>query len=424
MLLRELIKGVTQAKKRYEILLDFNINLKIPSELNSLWERQTSYAIKHMLQKQITKTKTVQIAIVLLLGVSIIPVTLHSAQAAASCSLAGTTGLTAFMVAHSGQIISEKTILATGCDVGIFVPPGSTNVIITRNDVSGARIHGIFVQDSSNIIINKNNVHDNSAGVPAVSCDFVKKGPCVHEGKAIQLDGTSNSLVAHNLVTNDQFGGISIADDGPVDAGALNPGTLSPANNNLVIGNQITKVAHDCGIVVAVYNHETASNNLIINNDVEGSLPPFGVNPYVGQIVVATDGPGATIRNTFIIHNVVNGSTLPGIVIHSNAPGDIISGTVIIGNRLGDNGYYPPFFSSPNTPVAANGTTAISLVAEAYPGMTHPPSISGTVLINNTISPDQNGVWLCKTTGTTIINKPNHQSSVTNPIVTCANGGS
>jgi parallel beta-helix repeat protein len=354
-----------------------------------------------------------------------IPVAIHPALATSpSCSAAGTTGLTTLMTAKSHQVISGKTIDATGCDVGIFVPPGSKNVVIMKDDISGAGIHGIFVQDSSNIAIRNNNVHDNSAGVPTVSCDFVRAGPCVAEGKAIQLDGTSNSIIAHNTITNDQFGAISIADDGPIDAGALNPGTLSPANNNLVIGNQITKVAHDCGIVVAVYNHVTASNNLIINNDVEGSLPPFGVNPYVGQIVVATDGPNATIQNTFIINNVINGSTLPGIVVHSNAPGDTISGTFIAGNELGNNGYYPPFFSTPNTPVAANGPTAISLVAEASPGMPQPPTISGTVLINNAISPDQNGVWLCNTTGTTIINTPDNQSNVTNPVVTCENGGS
>ena len=377
-----------------------------------------------MFKLQMTRPKTIRLAIALLLALSIIPVSIHPARATTSCTSAGSTGLTAFMTAHSHQVISGKTVDATGCDVGIFVPPGSTGVVIMRDEISGAGIHGIFVQDSSNIIISNNNVHDNSAGVPKVSCDFVHKGPCVAEGKAIQLDGTSDSLIAHNTVANDQFGGISIADDGPIDAGALNPGTLSPANNNLVIGNQITQVAHDCGIVVAVYNHVTASNNLVIHNNVEGSLPPFGVNPYVGQIVVATDGPNAIIRSTFIINNVINGSTLPGIVLHANAPGDSISGTFIIGNTLGNNGYYPPFFSSPNTPVAANGTTAISLVAEAYPGMQLPPSISGTVLINNTVSPDQNGVWLCKTTGTTIINTPNHASDVTNPVVTCSNGGS
>ena len=361
-----------------------------------------------MFRQEFARTKTTQLVIVLMRGLSLASLGMQAARAAPSCSPAGSSGLTTLMTAHSHQVISGKTIDATGCDVGIYVPPGSRNVIITKNDISGAGIHGIFVQDSSNIQITKNNVHDNSAGVPAVSCDFVSP-PCVAEGKAIQLDGTSNSLIARNTVTNNQFGGIGVADDGPVDPGALNPGTLSPANNNIVMNNDVIDNAHDCGIVVAVYNQNTASNNLIVNNDVEGSLPPFGVNPFVGQIVVATDGPNATIRDTFILRNTVEGSTLPGIVVHSNAPGDSISGTFIIGNKLGNNGYYPSFFATPNTPVADNGTTAISLVAEAYPGMPLPPSISGTVLINNTISPDQNGVWLCKTTGTTIVRTPHPQ---------------
>jgi parallel beta-helix repeat protein len=372
--------------------------------------------------EQTNGNKTIRLAIVLLLGLSLIPVGLQSVHATSSCSAAGTTGLTTYMTAHSGQVIKGKTIVATGCDVGIFVPPGSKNVVIMKDDISGAGIHGIFVQDSSNIVISSNNVHDNSAGVPAVSCDFVHEGPCINEGKAIQLVGTSNSIILHNTVTNDQFGGIAVTDDGQIDPGALNPGTLSPANNNLVIGNTITNVAHDCGIVVAAYNQETNSNNLIINNDVEGSLPPFGVNPYVGQIVVATDGPNATIRNTFLINNVVNGSTLPGIVLHSNAPGDLITGTFIIHNTLGNNGYYPSFFATNNTPNATS--TAISIVAEASHGMPNPPSISGTVLINNTVSPDQTGVWLCNTIGTTLINTPNRASSVTNTLATCASGGS
>src|SRR5690348_4066802 len=104
-----------------------------------------------MFELQMTRPKTIQLSIVLLLGLSIIPVAVYPARATDSCSPAGTTGLTTLMVAHSHQVISGKTIDATGCDVGIFVPPGSTNVVIMRDDVSGAGIHGIFVQDSSNV---------------------------------------------------------------------------------------------------------------------------------------------------------------------------------------------------------------------------------------------------------------------------------
>ena len=144
----------------------------------------------------------------------------------------------------------------------------------------------------------------------------------------------------------------------------------------------------------------------------------------MGQIVVATDGPDAHIENTMIVNNVINGSTLPGIVLHANAPGDSISDTKIISNTLGNNGYYPAFFSTPNTPVATDGPTGISIVAEVNPqAPVTPPTISVTVLINNEITADQNGVWLCNTSGTDMINTPNHQSDVTNPLAKCAAGG-
>jgi parallel beta-helix repeat protein len=378
---------------------------------------------KHLFESRIRRPKAIESLLVLLLGFSLLVIGAPAVHATAECSPAGSTGLTTLMIAHSDETIKGKTIDATGCDVAIYVPPGSEDVVIKKNDISGAAIHGIFVQDSREITITHNNVHDNSAGVPAVSCDFVHEGPCVNEGKAIQLVGTSDSEVSHNGVHDDLFGGIAITDDGPVDPGALNPGNPNNANNNLVSDNKIFKVSNDCGIVLAVYNQQTAKNNVIRGNDVEGSQPPFGVNPYVGQIVIAGDGPNATIKNTIVSHNTIHGSTLPGLVLHSNAPGDRIKGTVISNNKLGDNGYYPSFFSTLNTPVAANGTTAISLVAEAYPGMPHPPTITDTTLINNTINPDHIGVWLCKTDDTTIQRTPNHKSEVDIPVLVCANGG-
>jgi parallel beta-helix repeat protein len=318
----------------------------------------------------------------------------------------------------------NKNIDATGCDIGIFVPPGSSGVTISKDTVSNAGIHGIFVQDSWDIMVSMNTVSGNSGGVPAVSCDFTPPGaPCVNEGKAIQLSGTSYSTVLNNVVTYDLFGGIAVTDDGPVDPGALNAGNPSPAVGNHVMGNYIADVSNDCGIVIAVYNEEYASGNMVMGNQVYGSSPPFGVNPYVGQIVVATDGPFATIMDTVVSGNTIVGSTLPGIVVHSNAPWDSISGTVIRQNTLGNNGYYPSFFSSPNTPVADNGTTGISLVAEAY-GNPFDPTITGTVLLHNMIGPDTIGVWLCKTSGTSFNHTPDKGSSVTNAVVVCSSGGS
>ncbi len=342
--------------------------------------------------------------------------------ATSQCTPAGTTGLTTLITASSGQVVKNQNIDATGCDIGVFVPPGSSNVVIMMNTITGAGVHGIFVQDSSNVQVSMNTVTGNSGGVPAVSCDFISP-PCVNEGKAIQLSGTSYSIVSHNTVNNDLFGGIAVTDDGAVDPGALSPGGSNDAVHNLVSGNVISNVSNDCGIVIAVYNSQVASDNMVIGNQVYGSSPPFGVNPYVGQIVVATDGPFASIQGTVVSGNTVVGSTLPGIVVHSNAPGDSISGTVIKQNTLGNNGYYPSFFSSPNTPVASDGPTGISLVAEAY-GQPDAPTISGTVLSHNLVGPDTIGVWLCQTTGTTFNHTPDKGSTVTNAVVACASGGS
>src|SRR5579884_1951217 len=65
------------------------------------------------------------------------------------CKPAGSTGLTAFMIVHSNKVVTGMTINANGCDIGIYVPPGSKNVVINHDNIYNANIHGIFVQDSS-----------------------------------------------------------------------------------------------------------------------------------------------------------------------------------------------------------------------------------------------------------------------------------
>ena len=50
---------------------------------------------------------------------------------------AGSTGLTARIVATSGQTISGK-VDATGCDIGIYIGPGITNVKVKDATISGA----------------------------------------------------------------------------------------------------------------------------------------------------------------------------------------------------------------------------------------------------------------------------------------------
>ena len=80
---------------------------------------------------------------------------------AATCSPAGSTGLTAAMVVTSGQRVHGITVDASGCDVGIFVGPGTTGVMIDGVTVTGANDHGIFVQNAEHITIKDSTVMGN-----------------------------------------------------------------------------------------------------------------------------------------------------------------------------------------------------------------------------------------------------------------------
>lgn len=319
-------------------------------------------------------------AVTLLLALAFVP----SAQVArAACSSAGTTGLTAAVVAtHSGQDISGMTINAIGCDIGVYVGPGINGVTIAHNTITGANDHGIFIQDSSGDTVQGNTVTGNG----------VSKHSTVAEDKAIELSGTSNSVVTENLVKGNMAdGGIGISDDGTIDPGAPNPGTGQPGNNNMVTSNTIINNAFGCGIVVASYNAgEGVSGNTIQGNTVMStSLPP---PPFVGGIVLADDTPGTSTNHEVstgnqIIGNTVSGSLIPGIIVHANAPFDDVSNTLIKGNTLSNNGCCV----GPNDAMKPVG---INIVAEV-PGLS---TIVDTTVQGNSVSSDYYGSWYCNTT--------------------------
>ena len=336
------------------------------------------------------------------------------------CSTAGTTGLNALIIAHSGQTITGA-VDASGCDIGIYVGPGVHGVTVARATVSGANDHGIFVQDTSHFVLRDSTITGN--GVAPLSCDF-HAPPCILEDKAVELAGVSQSLIVHNHFVDDYFGGLGIADDGPTsiggDPGAPNGGTAHAAVGNAVIGNLFEDVAGDCSVVIAAYDQGVgAYGNIVANNVILGSAP--GTGPYVGQIVVATDGPNTAIGHTIVANNVVDGSILPGIVVHANVFGDVISNTVLVNNKLSDNGLYPSSFSTPNTP--NDVPTGISIVAEGPPvnTLTPAPVITHTDVIADRVTNDGVGIWLCYSTGTSI---HAFMTNAATPVATCTAGGS
>jgi parallel beta-helix repeat protein len=306
-------------------------------------------------------------------GLLALPTAARFAEAA-SCVPAGSTGLTAFVVASSGQTVSG-TIDATGCDVGVYVGPGTTGVRITGATISGANDHGIFVQDVSGITIKYNTVTGNG----------VNPNSAIAENKAVELVGTSFAVVEHNTVShNVADGGIGVADDGAIDPGAPNPGNVRGGSFNLIAYNEIDYNLFGCGIVIAAYNTGSGvSFNTVKGNTVLGaSFATVGeLGPAVGGIVVAADVPNTVADNT------ISGSLIPGVVVHSNAPGDVVTMTFILNNKIDSSGDETDTSAEPPAP---NG---IMVVAEAFPGMANPPTITFTFIIHNSVNNDYYGVW-------------------------------
>jgi len=333
------------------------------------------------------------------------------------------------VVTHSHTTISGKTINATGCDVGIYVSPGLSFVTITSTTVTGAGQHGIFVQDDSHVAITHNFVFRN--GVAGIACPAAGPPPpgCIPEDKGIQLVGTSDSIVSHNVVSNNTAdGGIGIGDDGSQNPGAPlgTAGATLKATNDVVSYNTIDDNTKGCGIVIATYNPGVGITNVtVLGNTIIGQAPgtPIGpTGPFIGQIVVATDAPSVTISNVKVIGNSLNGAFLPGIVLHANVFGDKILNTRIVGNTVANTGYYPgPPNATSNTPTSFQGTTGISIVAENTASTSPRAVISHTTISGNTVLGVNNGVWLCFTKHTTITGEGGNPA---NAKVTCVSGGS
>lgn len=303
---------------------------------------------------------------------------------------AGSTGLTAAVIATTGQVITG-TVNAIGFDIGVYVGPGITGVVIKKAIITGANDHGILILDTSDIVV-KDSV---------ISGNGVSRHSGIPEDKAINLVGTTDVLVKDNTVSfNLADGGISVTDDGPINPAALplHPGSPNPAKGNVITGNTVKDNNGGCGIVVAAYNTgEGVADNVVKDNTVIGNSPPYATfPPYIGGIVVAADAPFTTAKNNLVIRNTVEGGWIPGIIVHSNALGDFVTGTKIIHNKLDSNGFFPGSTNDATKP------TGINIVAEVSGG-SNPSVLTNTLVIWNTVTNDYYGVWHLHDTNTLII---------------------
>ena len=306
-----------------------------------------------------------------------------SVPALPKCLAAGSTGLTTAMTATSN--VTSLTVNATGCDLGIYVPPGTSGITISGVTVTGANDHGIFVQDADNVTISGSSVTGNGVA-PTTG---------IAENKAIELVGTTNSTVTGNTVEgNTGDGGIGLADDGTLDPGAPNAGTLHASTGDTISNNKSIGNYAGCGIVVASYDPGAGISTVTVSgNTVSGTIGTFGPHgPVIGGIVVAADTPHTSVANVTVTGNTITGSFIPGIVVHSNAPLDTVSGVQLTSNMLsGDD-----WGSTDGPPVPAG----ILVAATQIPAPVT-PTLTGTTITGNTISQEFYGIWRAGDASTT-----------------------
>lgn len=315
---------------------------------------------------------------VFLLSVALVPAL---PSYAVTCQSAGSTGLTALIVATPGETISGETMSAAGCDVAIYVGPGANHVSISGNYITGANDHGIFVQDANFVTISHNTVTGNQLSThPDCPIGGAPVLGCIAEDKAVELVGSSHSLIIGNNVSynlGSPGGGIGISDDGAWDPGAPfgHAGNAMPANHNTIADNLVTFNLADCQIVVSAYNEgEGVSHNTIKGNTID-----FGVT----GIVVAADSPNTAATYNSVMDNTISNEFIPGIIIHSNTPGDVVSHNSVIGNTLSDNGA--------DSEIPTNdGPTGIILIGAVTP-------VTYSVVNHNHIENEEYGIWSCNT---------------------------
>ncbi len=318
---------------------------------------------------------------------------LGSAEAGASphvvCSPAGSTGFTAALVVTSSAQVIPSSVDGTGCNLGIYVAPGANNVTVNGVTVSGAGDHGIMAEGVTGLLIENSTIQGNG----------LSPTPNLGTDKAVQLVGVSGSTVQNNTVTgNLADGGISVTDEGNNFDPAAPNGPAGPvaSTNDTISGNTVSGNYKGCGIIVEGWVPGAGVSGITVsNNQVTGQPGVFGPHgPVIGQIIVATDAPGATVSSTTVSGNTVSGSFLSGITVHSNAPNDSITGTTISGNTLTANNW--------GHINGAPQTDAIALEVNPIPPPVT-PVLSGTTVTGNTMTGQYVGVWQdWHVTGTTV----------------------
>lgn len=312
----------------------------------------------------------------------------------ACISNVGNTGLSAAVVAHSGQTISRR-LIDTTCDIGIFVGPGVSHVTVDHVSVTGANFQGILAIDTSYLTVKDslvsgngfNTVDPNAAPLPG---NGVKS--LVSQSFAISLFGVSHSKVVDNTVTDNGRGGIGLMDNGPNDPGAMLPyenpkAHLVASSYDSVVGNAVSANYSGCGLVVATQNFGGHLSHLTLaDNTITGTGMSRTSGPDIGGIVVAADLPGSSVTNVVVDHNTVSNSFEGGVIVNAEATNSFTKNIRVIGNTVAWNNWGHQ---------EAPATAGVIVFANPKPLGTGPksPQNYSTSVIHNTLAGQYYGIY-------------------------------
>ncbi|KZX16875.1 hypothetical protein MBCUT_05050 [Methanobrevibacter cuticularis] len=254
----------------------------------------------------------------------------------------------------SNNDISRDTILDNVYGIYITV----NNVNVTGSSIKGF-YYGISINNSSNIRLSSNNIHNNRRGVNSIGTNIlIEYNQLINNlreginfnGESVTLNGNiisgngfegihghaKNSVISGNILQNNGFGAPNYGLFPAVDLHGHN----ADANNMTFINNIVNN--NGAGVYISISNAKI-TNNQIYNNLGEGIIiGVYSTYPSTGNIVnnnriYNNIGNGIEVRDNgnTISSNDIFYNSKTGIVISSNA-----SNTQITGNFIHNNAIY------------------------------------------------------------------------------------
>jgi hypothetical protein len=186
---------------------------------------------------------------------------------------------------------------------------------------------------------------------------IVNNGSFLNKATGISLNGSSWSLVAGNVSNRNKAGGITLAND----AGAIIPGAT--ASHDRILNNTAANNPKGCGVILADHLGSTVDGargifaNLIRGN----TLKHNGDAGFGGGVLFASPVPGGVVRNNVVTYNVIDGSGLGGITLHSHIAGQNLSGNVVARNSIGTNNVLGDYADTETTGIYVGSVDPVTI---------------------------------------------------------------